>query len=127
MSDPHLLDVDVGGLQGETLRRAPTRQHELAGIVVHAVLQTQVGHLRGRSHKLLIPTLKTAPDTPHPSSPSPPAYLDALLELVAGRGRAFPEQLAEDDDLLEEENPPFFGARQDAGVLLRHEEGFLLQ
>lgn len=55
------------------------------------------------------------------------SYLNALLELVPGRGRAFPEQLAEDDDLLKEENASFFGARQDAGVLLCHEEGFLLQ
>ena len=54
-------------------------------------------------------------------------HLNALLELVAGRGRAFPEQLTEDDDLLEEEDSAFFGARQDAGVLLRHKEGFLLQ
>lgn len=45
VSDPHLLDVDVGGLQGETLRRAATGQDELTGVVVHAVLQTQVGHL----------------------------------------------------------------------------------
>lgn len=54
-------------------------------------------------------------------------YLDALLELVPGRGGSFPEQLAEDDDLLKEENSPFFGARQDAGVLLCYKEGFLLQ
>ena len=47
VSDPDLLDVDVGGLQGEALRRAATRQDELTGIVVHAVLQTQVGHLWG--------------------------------------------------------------------------------
>lgn len=38
------------------------------------------------------------------------AHLDALFELVPRRGRAFPEQLAEDDDLLEEEDSPFFGA-----------------
>ncbi len=55
------------------------------------------------------------------------ANLDALLELVSRGGRSFPEQLTEDDDLLEEENSSFFGARQDAGVLLRHKEGFLLQ
>lgn len=54
-------------------------------------------------------------------------YLDALLELVAGRGRAFPEQLAEDDDLLEEEHAPLFGPRQHAGILLCDEEGLLLQ
>lgn len=47
VSDPDLLDVDVGGLQGEALRRAAAGQHKLAGVVVHAVLQTQVGHLRG--------------------------------------------------------------------------------
>lgn len=54
-------------------------------------------------------------------------YLDALLELVSRGGRAFPEQLAEDHDLLEEEDPPLFGAGQDAGVLLCYEEGLLLQ
>lgn len=47
VSDPDLLDVDVGGLQGEALRRAAARQDELTGIIVHAVLQTQVGHLWG--------------------------------------------------------------------------------
>lgn len=57
----------------------------------------------------------------------PLLHLDALLELVSRRGRPLPEQLAEDDDLLEEKDPSFFGARQDAGILLRHEEGFLLQ
>lgn len=59
--------------------------------------------------------------------PHPLLYLDALLELVSGRGRSLPEQLAEDDDLLKQKDSPFFGARQDAGVLLRHKEGFLLQ
>lgn len=54
-------------------------------------------------------------------------YLDTLLELVSGRRRAFPQQLTEDDDLLKEENSAFFGARQDAGVLLCYKEGFLLQ
>lgn len=54
-------------------------------------------------------------------------YLDALFELVSGCGRAFPEQLTEDDDLLKEEHPPFFRARQDAGILLGHEESLLLQ
>lgn len=54
-------------------------------------------------------------------------YLNALLELVSRSGRAFPEQLAENNDLLEEEDPPLFGAGQDAGVLLRDEEGLLLQ
>lgn len=54
-------------------------------------------------------------------------YLDALLKLVSGRGRSFPEQLTEDDDLLKKENSSFFRARQDAGVLLRYKEGFLLQ
>lgn len=54
-------------------------------------------------------------------------YLDALLELVSRCGRSFPEQLTEDDNLLKEENSPFFGARQDAGVLLCNKEGLLLQ
>lgn len=47
VSHPDLLDVHVGGLQGETLRRAAARQDELTGIVIHAVLQAQVGHLPG--------------------------------------------------------------------------------
>lgn len=38
------------------------------------------------------------------------AYLDALLELVSGCGRSFPEQLTEDDDLLKEENSSFLRA-----------------
>ena len=55
------------------------------------------------------------------------AYFYALLELVSGRGRSFPEQLTEDDNLLEKENSSLFGARQDTGVLLCDEEGFLLE
>lgn len=45
VSDPDLFDVDVGGLQGETLRCAAARQDKLTGVVVHAVLQAQEGHL----------------------------------------------------------------------------------
>ena len=37
-------------------------------------------------------------------------YLDALLELVARCGRALAQELTEDDDLLEEEDPPLFAA-----------------
>lgn len=51
VSDPNLLDVDVGSLQGDPLWRATTRQDELTGIIVHTVLQTQEGHLRGRQEK----------------------------------------------------------------------------
>lgn len=54
-------------------------------------------------------------------------YLNALLELVSRSGRAFPEQLAENNNLLKEEDAPLFGAGQDAGVLLCYEEGLLLQ
>lgn len=45
VSHPDLLDVHVGSLQGETLRRAATRQDKLTRIVIHAVLQAQVGNL----------------------------------------------------------------------------------
>ncbi len=51
VSDPDLLDVDIGGLQGETLRRATARQDELTGIVIHTFLQTQVGYLWERVGK----------------------------------------------------------------------------
>lgn len=54
-------------------------------------------------------------------------HLDALLELVSGGGRAFAEQLTEDDDLLKKEDPALFAARQDARVLLCHKERLLLQ
>lgn len=47
VSDPDLLDVNVGGLQGQTLRRAAAGEHKLTGVVVHTVLQAQVGHLPG--------------------------------------------------------------------------------
>lgn len=40
-----------------------------------------------------------------------PLYLDALLELVARRGRALAQQLTEDDDLLKEEDSPLLAAR----------------
>lgn len=53
-------------------------------------------------------------------------YLDALLELVSRSGRPFPKQLAENYNLLKEEDPPLFGAGQDAGVLLCYKEGLLL-
>ena len=54
-------------------------------------------------------------------------YLDTLLELVTRRWGALPQQLAEDDDLFEEEHSSLFGARQHAAVLLRHKEGLLLE
>lgn len=53
--------------------------------------------------------------------------LDALLELVARDGRALAEELAEDDDLLKQEDPALLAARQHARILLCHEECFLLQ
>lgn len=45
VSDPDLLDVDVGSLQGEALRRAATQQHKLTGIVIRTLRQTQEGYL----------------------------------------------------------------------------------
>ena len=53
--------------------------------------------------------------------------LDALFELVARGGRAFPQKLTEDDNLLKEEDAALFTAGQDARILLRHIEGLLLQ
>lgn len=53
--------------------------------------------------------------------------LDALLELVARGGRALAEELAEDDDLLKEEDPALLAARQNARVLFRYKERLLLQ
>lgn len=47
VSHPDLLDVNVGSLQGEMLRRAATRQDKLTRVVIHALLQAQVGHLPG--------------------------------------------------------------------------------
>lgn len=52
VSNPNLLDVDIGGLQGETLWWPATRQDELTGIVVHTVFQTQEGYLWGRQEQL---------------------------------------------------------------------------
>lgn len=71
--------------------------------------------------------LKMGISSPANHKRRPLPYLDALLELVSGCGRSFPEQLTEDDDLLKQKDSTFFGAWQDAGVLLRHKEGFLLQ
>lgn len=54
VSNPNLLDVDVGSLQGKTLRRPTTRQDELTGIVIYTVLQTQVGYLWGGAGAALV-------------------------------------------------------------------------
>lgn len=123
VSHPDLLDVHVGGLQGETLRRAATRQDELTRIVIHAVLQAQVGHLPGTKRPASWQYNRTRVKCAFLNV----LYLNTLLELVSRSGRPFPEQLAENNDLLEEEDPPLFGAGQDAGVLLRYKEGLLLQ
>lgn len=55
--------------------------------------------------------------------------LYAVLEEIAGYRVAFllVKGLAEDDNLLEEENTPLPHARQDAGVLVTHHEGVLEQ
>lgn len=55
------------------------------------------------------------------------ANLDAVLVLVSRVVGAFPQQLAEDDDLLEQENSALFTARQNSSVLLPDAEGLLLQ
>lgn len=47
VSHPDLFDVNVGSLQGEPLRRAATRQDEFTRVVIHTLLQAQVGHLPG--------------------------------------------------------------------------------
>lgn len=54
-------------------------------------------------------------------------YLDALFKLVPRCRRPFPKQLAEDDDLFEEEHSALFTAGQNARVLLCHKERVLLQ
>ncbi|KAG7215642.1 hypothetical protein INR49_021997 [Caranx melampygus] len=52
-----------------------------------------------------------------------PSTLSCMARVVG----AFTRQLAEDDDLLKQENPALFAARQNAAVLLPHTEGLLLQ
>lgn len=62
-------------------------------------------------------------------NPNPDAvsHLDAVLELVSRVVGTFSQELAEDDDLLKEENTALFTARQNPAVLLPHTEGLLLQ
>lgn len=51
-------------------------------------------------------------------------YLDAVLKQESRQGEAlfFIKWFAENDDLLEEENPPLFAARQKARVLVCDQE-----
>lgn len=53
--------------------------------------------------------------------------LDAVLELVSRIVGSFAQEFAEDDDLLEQENPALFAAGKNSAVLLPHAEGLLLQ
>lgn len=59
----------------------------------------------------------------------PVAHLYAVLEDVPRDGEAFlaVDWLAEDDQLLEEEDPPLLGPGQEAAFLLGDGEGVLLQ
>lgn len=52
------------------------------------------------------------------------SYLDTVLKQESRHGEAlfFIEWLAENDDLLEEEHPPFFASRQKPCVLVRDQE-----
>lgn len=56
-------------------------------------------------------------------------HLNAVLEDVPRDGEAFlaVDWLAEDDQLLEEEDPPLLGPRQEAALLLGDGESVLLQ
>lgn len=58
---------------------------------------------------------------------APRAHLDAVLELVSRVIGAFAQQLAKNDNLLEQEDPALFTPRQDAAVLLPDAEGLLLK
>ena len=55
------------------------------------------------------------------------SYLDTVLEQESWHGEAlfFIQRLAENDDLLEEEHPPLFAARQQPRVLVRDQERVL--
>lgn len=55
------------------------------------------------------------------------AHLDAVLKLVSRVIGAFAQQFAENDNLLEQEDPALFASRQDASVLLPNAEGLLLK
>ena len=69
-----------------------------------------------------------SPPLRRPSSSAPPlAHLDAVLEEVAQSGvpLLLVQGLTEDDDLLEEEDPPLLHPGQEASVLVRHHEGVL--
>lgn len=59
----------------------------------------------------------------------PQAHLDAVFEGVPRHGGAFllVEGLAENDQLLEEEDPPLSGSGRDAVFLLADKEGVLLE
>lgn len=54
-------------------------------------------------------------------------YLDAVLKQESWHGEAlfFIKRFTENDDLLKEENPPFFTARQKSRVLVRDQERVL--
>lgn len=55
------------------------------------------------------------------------SYLDTVLEQESWHGEAlfFIQRLTENDDLLEEEHPPLFAARQQPRVLVRDQERVL--
>ena len=55
------------------------------------------------------------------------SYLDTVLEQESWHGEAlfFIQRLAENDDLLEEEHPPLFAARQQPRVLVCDQERVL--
>lgn len=59
----------------------------------------------------------------------PLAHLDAVLERVPWQRQTFllVDGLAENNQLLEEENPPLSGSGRDAVILLADEEGVLLE
>lgn len=59
----------------------------------------------------------------------PQAHLDAVFERVPWQGQTFllVDGLAENDQLLEQENPPLSGSGRDAVFLLANKEGILLE
>lgn len=84
MLDPDLLDVHVGSLKGQTFRRAAAGQHKLTGVVVHALLQTQVADLqktRDDSGSLLSPYPEAAASWSTNVNPSTPIISSDLIQV----------------------------------------------